>query len=232
MSNQTQRPSQRLPASVFLGLTLVLAVPACGQRPGSEDGSSSLETNAISLRSADYNDATGLVSEAPPSEFKFCASKIELESSASLGLRDGGGDDDFSSDDYGEDDHGEDDSFSLEKRLGLVDVSDAAAFTTWGQLTVPIDFSMRELKVEVHKDPETCPGADYSVAYDGLRLNSDLEFKFEFSPPVVLVAGATVTLRLDEIATALASAAASGKLNDATIGEFLTSETMGVGEID
>lgn len=246
MTHQFERDLGKAIGGVSLGLALVLTMTGCAKKSGNSSDNPSVETTPVTVKSGAYG-AAGLLAANPVSEFKFCVTKVEIESGTAMSLREAEtgseseseshtGTETESGDDNGTDPAGSDDngmdSWSIERGLGLVDVSNSGAASTWGQLDVPVDFSLRELKVEVHRDPEVCEGADYSVLYEGTRLTSDLEFKFEFSPAVSLKAGDTITVGLDSIAAALASAAAAGKLDDDSVGEYLTTETKGEAEVE
>ena len=83
------------------------------------------------------------------------------------------------------------------------------------------------MTVELHKDKESCGGQEYSIAFNGSKLNKDLEFKF--IPPVTVAAGDTLKLKIDEIAKALIGAYDAGKLNDESVSEYLKDTTEGSG---
>lgn len=123
---------------------------------------------------------------------------------------------------------------SIETALGLIDVSNAAATTVWGELPVANEeVLVQELSFELHRDPEKCSGANYSIRFNGVELTKDLEFDFEFSPPVAVSAGNRIRLGLDAIAEALDQAQQAGQLNNEDIGNFLNETVNGTAtEVD
>jgi len=144
------------------------------------------------------------------SEFKFCVTKLKLVARGGSPVAYQGNPD-------------------IEVILGLIDVSNENATTTWGQVEAPVEFDLEEMRVEVHKDAERCSGADYSVIYNGTKLDKDLEFRFAFNPPIRLNAGDTLKLGLTNIAIAFQQAANAGQLTNELIGNYLTAETKGTG---
>lgn len=145
------------------------------------------------------------------SDFRFCLTKLKLKNA----------DGHFVTKDGAE---------SIEAKLGLINVSNPTATKTWGEVTVPTDFLLRELKVELHHDPQLCGGADFSVSYNGQSIRKDLEFKFKFDPPVALVGGETFQLNLSNISVAFGQAEGANALNDEDIADFVNDNVEGSGK--
>lgn len=119
---------------------------------------------------------------------------------------------------------------SQEAILGLVDVSNANLSSDWGTIELNEGDTISEIHFEIHKDAENCGGADYSVSYNGQKLNKDLEFKFRFSPALIVNNGDTINLQLGVIAKAMEDATAAGQFNDEQISNYLQVNTIGTAE--
>lgn len=145
------------------------------------------------------------------SDFRFCLTKLKLKNADGHFVKKDGAE-------------------SIEAKLGLINVSDPTASKTWGEVTVPSDFLLRELKVELHHDPQICDGADFSVSYNGQSIRKDLEFKFKFDPPVALAGGETFQLNLSNIAAAFGQAQTANSLNDEDISDFVNDTIEGSGK--
>lgn len=138
-------------------------------------------------------------------EFKFCNTQFQVKTSG--------------------------ESDSVEEILGVVDVSDSTATTSWGEVRLANEGTqVEELSFELHRDPEKCSGAEYSVRFNGSEITKDLEFKFVFSPPVAISEGSRVRLGLDAIATAIQGAYDAGDFTNEKIANYLTTETKGTAE--
>lgn len=200
--------------TLFLVLALASIAAGCG--------GTSVGNPQVTLESTSYGNTASLLERlerllgishafaAPVSQFKFCVTKLKLTDSGGLPVS-------------------KDGASSIEAILGLIDVSNSATSTRWGTVSIPVDFSLKQMDVELHRDPERCSGASYSLSYNGVELTKDLEFRFEFNPVVTVNDGDVLKLGLTPIAAALEQASAAGKLNNEQIGEYLTSTTQGTG---
>ena len=149
------------------------------------------------------------------SAFKFCVRSVKLKGIDGQLVR-------------------KDDKDEFEAPLGLVDVSNPAVATSWGQVTIPVGFLIGELDVEIHRDPQLC-GVSYSVQFNNgavgnTDLTKDMEFKFGFNPQVPVTAGSTFTLNLANIAGALTNAASASEFTDDMIDRFLDGTVKGSGK--
>lgn len=154
----------------------------------------------------------GGISAVAVSDFRFCVTKLKLKNK------------------NGDAVSGSDGSEEIEVRLGLIDISNSAASTYWGQVDIPVGYALGELRVEMHRDPELCSGADYSLVYNGVSITKDIEFRFNFSGDSLLEAGDTLRLGLSGIVAAIDQAYQQGKLNNEQIAEFLNESVAGTGE--
>lgn len=173
---------------------------------GCDGGTTTGNIGLILLKSVPYTASYAKIKKSEKvnsmalSDFKFCITQIKLEN-----------------------EDGDSVGGSIEARLGLIDVSNNTSSIEWGTVEVPVDFQLSKLTVEIHKDSETCSGADYSLSYKGTQLNQDIEFSFRFSPAISLDDSDVVTLGLTNIAAAIESAYDAGELDDAHITSYLES---------
>lgn len=197
---------------LFLILAVGLALSACGTKTGTGHGltvkSEAFSTSGIiALSAVDLLPRTlqrSLSDEITPrdvfagaiSDFKFCVTKVKLEAA------------DGSS------------SGEIEFKLGLIDVSNGAS-KTWGTSPISTSFSLSRLRVEVHKDPELCSGADYSVKFNSVSATQDVEFRFLFDPAVTVTDGDEVSLSLAKVANVLRAAADQGSLTNENLKDFV-----------
>lgn len=205
--------SQQLVSGLFVLTLATSLVTGCDRKKDEQSpvDEGTVSTGDVTLQSASYGAAGLLLTAANITDFKFCVTKIEMEDESGGAVEDEG-------------------SSSIEADLGLIDLSDPASTTAWGTISIPVDFTLSALKIEVHKDAEKCAGADYSVSFQGKTLSRDLEFEFEFNPPVPIVAGDTLTLAIDNIATALSDADAASKFDDEQVSEYLNETAKGSGD--
>lgn len=203
-------------------LVIIFSLAGCGTTVGNP---------LITLSSAPYtlNTSPILFQEMPSlrsqtqllssvQSFKFCVTKLKLESSEGTFVQKNGAD-------------------SIEAVLGLIDLSNGSVKKQWGQVQIPTNFYLNRLSVELHKDKDKCAGAEYSLEYyNGINssknITKDMEFKFKFNPAIYLQEGNSLTLTIDAILTKLDQAATAGKLDDTNIDSFLDSSTEGSGNKD
>jgi len=148
------------------------------------------------------------------SAFKFCVTQIKLKAPDNSPIKVEGAD-------------------AIEARLGLVDLS-AAAATSWGSINVPTGFQLGELDVELHADAQACSGATYSVHFENGTntthdLTKDVEFRFRFNPAITIHGNDIVSLGLTNIVSALNAAADNNAFDDDHISSYLTPEIEGDG---
>ncbi len=203
--------------TLFLFGVLVLGLAACGKNAASPSA------GGVSLSSKAYT-ASGLGIISPMArlaalpavdEFKFCVGKVKFEdesgnaviknkpaeSGAESKLENEAGEQEVA------DENGE-----FEFSPGLIDVSLGAAIE-WGKIPVPTGYSLSRLKVKIKKDKDVC-GVDYSLSFNGMTSDQDIEFKWKFQPPVEITADSKlITVSLDSIVTTLKEAAAAGAIN-------------------
>lgn len=190
---------------VFVSLASV-AVSSCGSAITDVQSTS---TGSVTLKSDAYSTSAKPTADSQAkyagtvTDFQFCITKIQMTNSGGTDVGVG----------------------SIEAVLGLVDVSDSTVPTEWGVLEIPVDFTLSELTVEVHRDPENCSQADYSLSYNGNQLLQDLEFKFTFNPAISLNDNDVLSLAMSNIATTFQTAADAGTLNDENITSFIESLT-------
>jgi hypothetical protein len=202
--------------NVALSLSvLALLSTSCGKKDDSSSSSSkggSGDPVAVNLKSGSYSAGVASLFQHPairrieslffvPSahanpvtDFKFCITQMKVDTTASGGAQ--------------------------EVTLGLIDVSDQNAVTSWGEITLPEGESIKEISFEVHYDPEKCGGAEYSVSYNGQQLTADLEFKFKFPAGLVVNAGDSITLGLSTIAGVFQTASDLGHFDDELIKDY------------
>lgn len=129
-------------------------------------------------------------------EFKFCVARIRLETKAEK-------DANTAIDDNGSD--------SVVFTPGLINLSDGTA-KDWGELAMPAKAQVARIKIKVKKDAALC-GVDYSLLFNGLSTPRDIEFRWNFDPPID-VDSTTKALRLSfqEIAAALLASAMNDEI--------------------
>lgn len=110
---------------------------------------------------------------------------------------------------------------SQEAKLGLIDLSNQNETVNWGDIELSDNSTITELYFEVHRDPELCLGEDFSVKYNSASITKDLEFKFRFSPPIVIDRGGILTLGVDQIAKSIEDAHQAGDFNNSNIGPYI-----------
>ncbi len=197
----------RLLLAGLLAIGMVLQVPGCG---GTGTGNPYVDMRSppyltgVSLYERLIN-LVGVASAwaaAPVTEFKFCSTKLKLKNEAGEAV-------------------GGDATGAVEAVLGQVDISNGAVTQTWGRLEIPVGFTLSRIEFELHYDPEKCAGADYSIRYNGVSITRDLDFRFQFSPAIVLDAGDVLNLRVQNIQAKLAEAETAGQLNDTNVASYL-----------
>lgn len=213
-------------AHIVFVLSLSLVFMSCNSKKDSSPVSSGTTSGTVSIQSTPYtNDGSVALFMNPtvkkvanlfliPSsyaatvtDFQFCITKMKIVSSV------GGAP-----------------GTSQEAILGLIDVSDPTVIQTWGDIQIAEGAAISELHLEVHRDPENCSAADFSVSYNGTTLNQDLEFKFKFDPAITANHGDTLSLGLSSIAKAMEDASLAGQFNDQQITTFIEAASEGTGE--
>lgn len=226
MKAQKKQQRKRSGLNLLLIMSLSVAFIGCEQK-GESKGVVGPSGN-VTIKSAPYsNGAVALFTNpavrkiaslflipsahaAAINDFQFCITKMKIKGSV-----DGAA------------------SVSTEAILGLVDISnpDVEQLMGDGSIQIPEGTAISELSLEVHKDAENCSAADFSVSYQGVKLNKDLEFKFKFDPAITINHGDTLLLGLDNVAKAFEAAADAGQLDDQKIGAYLQANMLpGTGE--
>jgi len=184
---------------MFIFSFLLMGLVSCN---GTTVGNPVYSEGAVTIGSSSYSNsvpaANKVSSFAAVTDFKFCITKVSLK------------------DDSGSEVNGG----SLDLNLGLVDVSDSTAAKSWGEADIPVGYSLSEMNIEVHKDSELC-GVDYSLRYNNVTIEADLEFKFKFDPAIVLSGGDQVLLNLSAVASAIERASVASALTDELIHSHL-----------
>ncbi len=201
-------------------LFLALFFSACGGTGVGNPINSSVPTvtgtGSVSIASRGFNSTSALyfapnfLVEVPtqntlaPSiaSFKFCVTQLRLKNAAGSAL-------------------GEESGSGMVSKLGLVDLSNGAQTVTWGKATLPIGAEIKKMNVEVHKDKDTCPGADYSASINGRTISKDLEFTFNFATAKSLKDGDVVTLALTALVTKLNDAVTAEQFDDENVSKYL-----------
>ncbi len=197
--------------------TAALCVPGCGGGTGTGNPS----RQDITLASRAYNSTTALHLKTPllldllPSlvpnalaasptitSLWLCLEKIELKAEDDSPILGEGG--------------------SLpELKIGMVALGDGTSAVTWGQATLPLGAAIKRLKVVVHKSPELCGGAEYSMSVNGQTITKDIELKFAYASPKPLAAGDTITFSLATLVSKLTQAYLAGQFSDQYISAYL-----------
>jgi len=164
-------------------------------------GPVTLSSKAITVPAANMSGAPNLAVSGL-TDFKFCITQIKMLDASGDTVQDSTG------------------ASAMTAVLGLVDVS-AGSSIPWGTVTVPTGFLLGELAVEIHRDPENCSQAQYSLSYNGVQLQKDLEFKIKFSPAIQLDSNDLIGVNLDTLVTMFKDAYAAGALNDEGIGAYV-----------
>lgn len=180
-----------------LVLFLVLFFPTgCGTRTGNPSSS-------FSLKSSSYNVNGSFLAyrlfglRGTVSEFKFCVKRVRLETETD--------------DTVGGDSNGE-----IDIDVGLVDASSGNE-VTWGTTDLPTDFTLKRAKVKMSKDSDLCPG-DYSVRFNGVETDEEVEFEFNFEPAVrVDEASSQITFALQLFVDSLLEADDASNLTPETL---------------
>lgn len=197
-----------IPANTGLLVGALFILTALGSGCGQASGGVTLKSSAFggaggSSAGSGGSDRMLLLADVfAPSSFSFCVTQLKLE-----------GDDGSAVED-------EDGNTLLEARLGLIDVGDGASETSWGTASLPLGTPIKRIKVEIHKDEETC-GVPYSVNYNGSTISKDVEMTFTLPSSVELSDGDSLTLALNGIATAFDSAYTGGAFTDELIGSYI-----------
>lgn len=204
-----------VPVMIFIVLGLV----ACGTT-NSTSPSGGGSGGEITLASKGYATTTSSLFDwffrkayaaSTISTFQFCVTQLKLTGSDGSDLQSNG-------------------SSLLTAKLGLINLGSGSATTNWGKVTIPAGAAIKTIKVEVHKDAESCSGATYSASVNGNTVTKDLEFKFSFANAKGLNAGDTVTFAFNNLVKQYESAIAAGKFNDENIGSYMESLTEDTAE--
>ena len=195
-----------------LGLS-ILALSGCGTTVGNG------ATASVTVASKAYNSTTAdlfrwsplrllnwLVQDAfagTITSFKFCVTKFRLDASDDSTIGGPGSSDG-----------------SFTQRLGLIDLGHGTTDITWGNADLPVTTAVRRFRIELHKDKDTCSGADYSVSVNGQTIQKDLEFKFIYATPKLLQNGTSVRFSMAKLTQAFAQAVLAGAFNDSDIGQY------------
>jgi hypothetical protein len=154
--------------------------------------------NTITIGNTAFTGASGFIRMAvdPVTEFKFCVSRVRLETQAEKDSNDT---------------NAIDDAHSVQFAPGLIDIG-AGTAKDWGAVAIPAKAQVVRMKLKVKKDAAVC-GVDYSLIYNGLSTPRDIEFRWKFEPAID-VDGATAALRVsfDEVVAALQASAMSDEL--------------------
>lgn len=188
---------KRIVLVAFLGLVLPLFA-GCG-KPGA-DG------NMIYSSAFDTSMASGLVGyglqpAANLSEFKVCVRSIRLEND----------DDEVVSDSQGNTD--------INFRPGLIDLSDGQV-RQWGAATLPVGFALKRIRIKLHDDENLCQ-SDYSVRFNGVQTDEEVEFRWIFPNPVAVDAETDIELPLQAMVDELLGALAAGPVNSEDLKQLL-----------
>jgi len=188
---------------VFFGL---LSLGACKEEEEDSVTSStgSGTTGPVTLRSVAITQSANRTGplKAVVSDFQFCITQLRMVDGSGTAQDGGSG------------------SGAVQAILGLVDVSGGTA-VDWGTLDIPVGFQLSLLTLEVHKDPENCSAAEFSLSYNGTQLNQDLEFSFTFDPAITLGSNDVLGLSLDNIITVIEQAQTDGALTDEGITAYV-----------
>ena len=157
------------------------------------DNKGTVTGNPLVISSSSYQQA--LTGSEPTIDFSLCVTQLQLSDDAA--------------------------SVSVEARLGLVDLSAADASTAWGEVEVEGEVTFSKMVVELHRDPESCAGAEHSMTFREQQLTRDVELVFTFAPAVTLSGAESVSLAMDNIVDVLEEAYDAGNLNDTDITPFL-----------
>ena len=194
---------------VFIVLSSIFVLTGCKSSEESSVTPTTTSTGSVTIRSQAIGTTASLASLigpnaalAPVTDFKFCITKIKMVDGSGAPVADSSG------------------ATSISAILGLVDVS-AGTAVDWGTLDIPVGFTLGELALEIHKDAENCPGSTYSLSYNGILLNQDLEFKFTFNPAITLGNNDVLGVSLDNIIGVIQTAEAAGALNDEGITAYI-----------
>lgn len=183
--------------AVFSGLGLT----ACGK---DETGSVSFQSAAFDASSTARVNLGDTASHwVVVSSLSFCVTKLKVEAEDGEAIK------------------GEDDNEFIEARLGLIEPGAGSTALSWGTANIPVGTELKRIKVELHKDPELCGGAEYSVSMNGSTISKDLEFKFAFPSGTTVQAGDVITFDLQNIVDALKQAYDASAFNDEEIGHYL-----------
>lgn len=190
-----------------------LTLTGCG---AGATGDVTISSGAYSATSAAHLDAAAVGSDpgttflpafqsATVSDFKFCVKRVKLEDEDGSAKKKEGE----------KGDGGEEGVDDVKFAPGLVSVGSGAA-VDWGTVNIPLGFKLRKIKIKVKKDNDLC-GVDYSVKFNSLTTDQDVEFRWKFDPALDLESGTrALELSLSTVVTALRSWAdnPTGSLKD------------------
>ncbi len=220
-SKEFQMISSMKLVSVVSVITLGLGSFGCGKLKGtaaSETPAPAASSSGVSLASAGYNLPSSAsfigslfdrfvmtkayAATTSITSIKLCITKLKLTTASGTAVS-------------------KDSSGKISVRLGLVDLGDGTTPVTWGTFEVPADAVIKKIAVEVHKDPESCGGAQYSAMINDQQISKDLEFKFVFANETPVAAGDTLKLALTTLASKLDQAVTAGQFNDESVSHFI-----------
>lgn len=105
--------------------------------------------------------------------------------------------------------------------IGMVDLGDGTHTAIWGTAALPTGVAVKRLKVVIHKSPEVCGGAEYSMSINGQTVTKDLELKFYYPAAKALTQGDTITFSLATLVGRLTQAYQASHFNDENISNYL-----------
>ena len=185
-----QTPFFRL-ISISLGTLAFLSLTACGK-----SGPVTLvaKNSDTSLASKTLSDST--IQSLTDPTFKVCIKKVTLE--------DESGEAQGNDSSEGE---SEEEKNEIEFSVGEVDLTSiATSDVTLGTIAdAPVGFKISKVKIKLKK----FGSCSHSVQYDTASTDSDVEFRWTFSPAVELNSGDTLDLLLSDIASTIQTAASA-----------------------
>jgi len=186
--------TNRWRAIITLRALLVLIV-GCAER-GTLGQGAYIYSSAFNLGSTASD--SGLVNQIRQvtdavNDFKLCVRSIRFESEDDVLIETDGLDD-------------------IRFSPGLIDVSDGLE-KKWTRLDLPTGFALKRIRIKLDDDKDLC-GVDYSLSFNGVSTDEEVEFRWMFSPPMIVTEDSPgIQLPLDTIVEAFLVALSNQELD-------------------
>lgn len=172
-------------------LIIVFLLVSCGEgtRTGNSFGNSDVSiTSSAYNTSGTLNALVRFLTLGSVTEFKFCIKEVRLENDDDVAIVGTSG------------------AADVRFTPGLIDVTSGNA-NKWGDVFLPVGFTLKRIKIKMAKDESGPCGVDYSVRFNGVESDEQIEFEWRFSPSISFTEDTPgITLSLQDFVNALITA--------------------------